>query len=324
MSELSYPELIVRCLQGNADLEQEDQLRKWRAESAAHEDAHAEIARLWHLTGRVERGAGSVPPPVEELMLRAAPAHVSRQKSLARLLARPGLYVPATAAAMFMFGVGVSSRWLRPAPVSASRVEFATGLWEMSTVRLNDSTEVRLAPNSRLRVGSVEREVWLDGHAFFAVTRRPGRRFVVHTSVGNAVVLGTRFDLRVENDSLRLVVVEGRVALSTPNNRLEIGESYMSRVQAGASPRLEKVKDMTPVLAWMGKSLTFRSTPLKQVAREIEQRYDVTVHLADSAVAARTVSASFSEASLPTVITVVCRVTSAHCVLKGSTVTITR
>jgi len=63
-------------------------------------------------------------------------------------------------------------------------------------VKLDDGSEVRLEPNSILKIVSMtadKRAVYLEGTAFFNVVRNPQRPFYVHTKSLVTKVLGTSF-----------------------------------------------------------------------------------------------------------------------------------
>src|SRR5207247_1917000 len=82
--------------------------------------------------------------------------------------------------------------------------EFVTGATEAATIHLRDGTVVRLAPQSRLRLTGVPgvREVTLDGRAYFAVAKLAGRPFTVKSRGGQAVVLGTRFEVDARGEEM--------------------------------------------------------------------------------------------------------------------------
>jgi hypothetical protein len=60
------------------------------------------------------------------------------------------------------------------------------------------------------------------------------------------------------------------------------------------------------------------------VARDIERVYRLSVAVTDSALAAETVTATFTDQPLTEVVNVVCAVLSARCEIRGDTVTIGR
>jgi ferric-dicitrate binding protein FerR (iron transport regulator) len=90
----------------------------------------------------------------------------------------------------------------------------------------------------------------------------------------------------------------------------------------GELPQVDSSVDLRPLLGWLGDFLAFQSTPLHEVAREIEAMYGVRVRLPDSALGARTVTAVFSGEPVEQVLTVVCRIVDAHCLFQDSVATI--
>jgi transmembrane sensor len=318
-------EAIIRHLQGRASASEVAALERWRRSAPENEVRYAELARLWAVTGAAEPAAiASVSPSAAELLGGARRGAATQGTAAARRRSR-GIAVALAAAALIVLALGIT--WPRsgaPEGDLFAASEFTTGPAERVTATLRDGSVVRLAPNSRLRVvASAEaREVWLDGKAYFAVATQAGRPFIVRTRAGDALVLGTRFEVKVEETELRVVVVEGRVALSAAEETVEVGAGEVSQVVAGRAPSLERIEDVTPELEWLGNFLVFQDTPLTEVAREIEQQYGVRVLLPDREVAERTVTASFTDRSVEEVLMVVCRVVDAHCSLRGTVASI--
>jgi transmembrane sensor len=193
----------------------------------------------------------------------------------------------------------------------------------MVTARLDDGSVVRLAPKSRLRVQPIadRREVWLDGEAFFAIAPDSARPFTIRTRNGAVEVLGTRFDLRVVGSELRLVVTDGRVALTAGAERRVVTAGQMAHLDRGV-PVVQALASPDTLLDWMGGFLAFQNTPLRQVARELEHRFGVRVLLPDSALASRTVTAWFTGHDLDQVLAVICGAVDAHCTLRDGVASI--
>jgi len=282
-----------------------------------------EPERLWKLTGSLRGELRDEPAPtIDEL------EHRSRAR---RPAPDPGRRVPRVIwigglAAAGLAGLIVGrTMWPGvPAPVvDLSAAEFSTGPSERVTVRLGDGTVIRLAPQTRLRVtpASDERAVWLDGQAFFAVARQRGR-FVVRTHAGEAVALGTRFDLEAREADLRLVVVEGRVALAAGGERVVVGPNEVGNARATKPLTVSRVTDRDRELEWMGDFLVFQATPLSQAAVELTKHYGVPVRVVDSGLAAETVSGWFSNERLEDVLKILCRAVKAHCIVGKSGATI--
>lgn len=244
-----------------------------------------------------------------------------RKRSERRAWLTPAL----AAAAVILLAVGgLWYRSTRPWNPAFGVREFATGSLQTVTVTLADGSFVRLAPNSRLRLppGGDKRQVWLDGRAYFAVRSDSTHPFTVHTNAGDALVLGTRFELKVDGDDLRLAVVEGHVRLASTDASVAVSAGEVSQMKRGGAPSVIKVKDVTKLLDWPDGLLIFQSTPLAQVGDALEHHFDVTVDISDSLVARRVVTGWFAEESLDEVLTAVCRATQSRCSLDGKHVSI--
>jgi len=229
-------------------------------------------------------------------------------------------WVPAVAAAAIAFIL------LLPVVRGDNRMPrkvFATGPSNVTTVTLDDGSVVRLAPNTELKVAvNGKREAWLKGRGFFAIAKRNGDPFVVHTAAGDARVLGTRFELTSAGRDVRLVVFEGRVALTAKGASEVVEAGQISSAVEGRAPAAPKRADVKQLTPWLDGVLIFQATPLSAVAAELKREYGVRVVLTDDAVAARTVSAVFEQKPLETVIAAVCRVADVTCETQGTTVVI--
>lgn len=212
------------------------------------------------------------------------------------------------------------------APFSYGTGEVATGVGETATVKLGDGTIVRLAPESRLRTMGKDdlREVWLEGRAFFAVTKQPGRPFYVRTHAGEAKVLGTRFDLSAREGDLQLLVVDGSVSIAALGESVDVAAQQSARASLSTPPVTVEVDSayIEQELSWLGDFLVFEGTPLRQVAVELSARYGVPVEVLDERLAQETVVGVFTGQTLENVLEFVCRAVSARCTITPTRITI--
>jgi ferric-dicitrate binding protein FerR (iron transport regulator) len=102
-------------------------------------------------------------------------------------------------------------------------ISLATG----AEVRLNTGTVVRLAAEGRLQVET--------GQVYIDTGRRTGSVVSVDTPVGTVRDIGTRFDVRVAGDTLRVRVREGTVRLDTGGKPIEAGAGWQILVQNGSA-----------------------------------------------------------------------------------------
>lgn len=316
-------ELICRSLRGRTTAAEEEALRAWRLESDSNEAHYRELVVL--LT-EVDAALSAEPvppaPPLNVLLGGTVPEVRPTARRGEAFWRRAGVVAAAAAAAVVLL-VNLAGRDTPP-PFSLQTGEFITGATETATAVLSDGTVVRLAPGSRLRIPEVagSREVMLDGQAYFAVTEVPGHPFRVRTRAGEALVLGTRFEVLVTNGGLRLIVLEGRVALEAGGRQVEVGAGEMSLVTDGATTSAIKVEDLDPLMEWLGRFMVFQATPLREAARELERAYGIPVIVTDSLLARETVTGWYADRGFEEVLMFVCAVVRANCSIGSAKATI--
>jgi ferric-dicitrate binding protein FerR (iron transport regulator) len=316
-------ELIDRARRGEADATELAELDAWRRASSENE-------RHYHSTRRLldaGRGLASIETSVVRPEAAEIVARVTSRRRFAgnTSIARMAPWAIAAAASIVAI-VSLQSRVTTDDVIPGwAATEVVTGASELATVKLGEGSVVRLGPSSRLRVLSNRaREVSLEGRAFFAVERMPRYPLRVHTRNGDARVLGTRFELATNADRLELRVVEGRVALSTQREQIDVAAGEEARVQNGAVARPTRFVGPAAAARWVGTFLAFQATPLREAAREIERVYGTPVTISDSALARETITASFTDRPVQEVVNVVCSVLNAHCEVRDGRVRIDR
>ena len=322
-------ELIIRWLQGQASAAEEEALREWRRSSPMREHYCRELERTWQMTAAPPPranapggGAMGTPPTADRIITRSAES--IRRTRLRRL--RRWLPWGAAAAATVVVGflgarlVRTSGDGAPPAP----RI-LTTGPAVLATVTLHDGTVVRLGPNSTLRVARdpSSRSVFLSGRAFFAVAHRDGASFRVQTEAGDVEVTGTRFAVETNGRSMRTLVLQGTVAAIAGGQRTLVRAGQVGQVTDGGGPRINEIADaFGDIDAWVGGLISFEATPLDEVAQELARHYHTRVALADAALAQRTVTASYTDWTLPAVLASICEVADVRCDTDASGVTI--
>lgn len=97
-----------------------------------------------------------------------------------------------------------------------------TGDAEIKTITLADGTRVTANTNTRLSLSEKQfnkknREIWLDGEAFFEVAKNPDKPFIVHSRQLNTTVLGTSFNVKAYQEI-------GEISVTVRNGRVEVAE----------------------------------------------------------------------------------------------------
>ncbi len=323
-------DIIIRVLNGKAEPIEERRLANWRSESPQNEQHFAEVSAIWQWTGTAApaNDAESLPaPPTLETIVAQGDA-LGRQdvrRRFARGLGRREIRPWAAAAVIAAVSLGVWIGRLGPAPEEVMGTEYAALSAEASTVALADGSFIRLAPRSRLRFVERDglREAWLSGRGFFAVESDADRPFLVHTDLGEARVLGTRFEITSEAAELKVLVLEGRVAVTATNGRAaEVSRGQVARLATNGDFSVETVDNMYDLLDWPGGILLFQSTPLPWVLEEVSAHFGVTIALDDPTLTTRTLTAWFGDETLDEVVESICLLVQAECDIDAGGVSI--
>ena len=317
-------ELILRFLAGSVSAEEANALQRWRALSPENEQRFQDLVALWEVTGAAAPPPRRPPVPTAASIIRKA-APPNHQRGRPRLRRRSAGTVAAIAATLVLgLGLGVLySPGPEPEPVA---IELVTGVDETTVAHLPDGTVVRLGPATRLRsvTGSATREASLEGTAFFAVAHDADRPYLVRGAMGEARVLGTRFQMTSRGDEVELTVLEGRVELSAGGDQVLVRTGEATGARGGRGPAPIREADLETSFRWLGGFIAFQSTPLHRAAQELEARFGRTIHFADPAIGEIAVTAWFADGSFEEVLSVICRVADVRCSIRDDTTWVDR
>lgn len=180
------------------------------------------------------------------------------------------------------------------------------------TVTLADGSHVELNSGTTLRYPRwwgadvlrswLGRSVDLEGEAFFIVTET-GTSFRVETQNAEVRVLGTRFAVRSRrpNEQLetRVVVAEGRVALTAAGATAELDSAQTATVRGTSSPSPGEMVPLDRALAWRQGGFSFTKASIQTISAELARRFDVPITVR-SDVQGRPVTLHVDSASGPT------------------------
>ncbi|MGS2741935.1 FecR family protein [Sinomicrobium sp. M5D2P17] len=180
---------------------------------------------------------------------------------------------------------------------------------------LSDGTTVHLNAGSSLKypvhfTGNRNRQVFLEGEAYFDVEKNPEQPFVVGTEGINVQVLGTRFVVNSykEESRIRTVLLEGSVAL------FEEGEGYNPEKAAMLVPGQKATWDKTQkdisfeevdtglYIGWMEGKLIFNHVPFGEILRRLERHYDITIVNKNETLDKEIFTASFEKESIENIL----------------------
>ncbi|MFA5330381.1 MAG: FecR family protein [Prolixibacteraceae bacterium] len=168
-------------------------------------------------------------------------------------------------------------------PVQYAEMEVMYG--QTGHLFLFDGTEVWLNSGSKFRYPNKfnrnERNVYLEGEAFFKVVHNEKLPFKVKTAHLEVEDLGTSFNVSAypQESSQLVVLVEGKVQLNTPQGQ-KMGEMVPGQiaVKTDGSSSL-KIQNTNPYFytSWKDGKVIFDGERLEDISKKIERWYNVDI-----------------------------------------------
>ena len=180
-----------------------------------------------------------------------------------------------------------------------------TQFGEQLTVFLPDSSEVILNAKSSIsfkaRKWEKDRSLNLTGEAFFKVKK--GQKFTVNTVLGAVEVLGTQFNVDLDDDLIQVSCYEGKVKVSTNSKEVVLTKGKAFSASTTNSREWEFTEAQPN---WQFGESTFDSVPLKNVIKAIEEQYNVTIKFSNDVDKNHLFTGVFTHNDLKTALETVC------------------
>ncbi len=179
---------------------------------------------------------------------------------------------------------------------------------QIKDVELADGSMVSLGATSNLSVpdsySKTNRDLSLQGMAFFQVTKDKKHKFTIHTDAMKVTVLGTSFTVRsFDFESTSVVTVNtGKVQVDvigakgkqtyyvTPDQQLIFNKKNGTVSVNDVDSEKYKV--------WLKKKFYFNKTPLNQVITDLQNMYQVHINVTDSTIADYKITGEYEDATL--------------------------
>ncbi len=251
---------------------------EWLVANPEHEQAYFELERIDDLWSSL--GTRRDLPEVAAAYCHAETLQESGKKKGWRPLA-------AVASVVLLVGLSVLG-YLGTLPQSQL---YKTGLGEQRIVSLEDGSRVMLNTLTSLSVSyrSDQRRIELHrGQANFEVKSEPQRPFVVFSSAGSVIALGTQFDVYQKKNKVRVTLYEGQVQVMP--EQIMAGADSARILNPGQAVDFNRQTFLTQVMnidagqakAWQQQRLDFHNTPLRNVIEEVNRYSSRRLELADS------------------------------------------
>jgi transmembrane sensor len=277
----------------------------WKKKSQQQEPEQAEIAFKKHMDRMYSKGIdmGSMENSLSIDEFSDSPRRFMNWKTLAFILS--GFFLITLG---YYFYSGQNHAYAMQKPVW----EVVTRNGSKTNLLLPDGTTVWLNAGSRLTYdslfGTKLREVTLSGEAYFDVVKNPNKPFIIHTGKINIKVLGTVFDVKSYpgENTIETSLIRGSIEVSfpflsskkiilKPNQKLIIDKTETisnvnnNRVATVQMPfisiqHLSRIGSDSAIAetGWMQNRLYFNDMSFQELLKNMERKYGVSFHVADS------------------------------------------
>lgn len=239
---------------------EEQLLSDWLAKNEAHRRLLDSADQAWRSFADAE----------DDEILTAMRAHALAppQRGRWRPVAVGAAAVLAVACAALFVLVPNLNPWT-PSPTAAIQYASARGVQE---IQFPDGGGMTLDASSAAsaQFSAHGRDVALErGRAFFQVARDPSRPFTVNVADRRVVAVGTKFDVNLAANVLRVTLIEGRITVggldpAQPPITLAPGQQYVERL--GEPPTIRNLARPDYVTSWRSGLVSFDGETLAEAA----------------------------------------------------------
>lgn len=184
--------------------------------------------------------------------------------------------------------INISSGNLQIADAKPVQYTLTTPLEGDYNLTLSDGTKVWLNAGSKLEYPSVfngnEREVALEGEAYFVVKTDAGHPFIVNTARQSIKVLGTEFNVNAYTDEQDVVttLVEGKVEVNSAGKILELEPGEQAQLSGNGALNMNADVDVEQAIAWKDGYFRFDKADIHTIMQQLARWYDIKVSYADN------------------------------------------
>lgn len=205
--------------------------------------------------------------------------------------------------------------------------EIYTRYGQVSGITLPDGSEVWINSGTKLsfdnRFNLTNREIKVEGEAFFSVAKDEEIPFVVDLGTLKVRVTGTRFSVSNYEDSeaMKIVLEEGSVNIQSVNNKpiMKLTPNEMALFKKSGKTLEKSVVNPEHYTSWRNGIIHIYELPLKEVVQKLEKRYNQKFRI-DPAIRDIPLTFSIENESLREILRLLEKIASIHAVQQGDTI----
>lgn len=154
---------------------------------------------------------------------------------------------------------------------------------QIRNILLPDKTLVFLNSDTKLsyntKFGKKNREVFLEGEAFFNVSHYSDKPFIVHTCENDIKVLGTAFNVRAYPDANihQTSLERGKIIISYPNEGtyvLNPNQTYLL-IRNNKCSKVYTTESIKEFSSWIDGRIIFKNQRFEDIAQKLERSHNI-------------------------------------------------
>ena len=276
-------DIIISKFENKISPNDEALLSKWLSENE-NLKLYQEIESVWMVVQKRSKGYQPEVKVYWEKLADKLQLPSAQRKS--KLLSFKKLYKYAACVALFLI-TSISIYWGIQANEEVVSEYKYTAVTGKRQIRLPDGTLIWLHHHTTLTYKSdfkkTNRNVYLNGEAFFEVTKDKKNQFIVHTNTIDVKVYGTKFNVSSRNDEQQVTVslVSGSVGLTDhetcQRKMLVPGETATYNKQNHNIDINTNEIDINT--AWIAPSIQFANRNLSYICEVLSNRYNANIQV---------------------------------------------
>jgi len=260
--------VLYKFFDGTASLEEEMKVRKWMEESDDNRKAFFKERKLF-----------------EALSLNVNKKLIEKPRKI-KFIPWNNVFIKVAAAVAIIISVGfyVKNNFIAKDTLLTAKNSVSVPLGQRVKLILPDGSVVWLNSQTNFQYPSVfannQREVSLDGEAYFEVKGNKKCPFIVSTSKGKVRVTGTKFNVLAysDNESFETSLMEGRVEVMPENislNKVVLKPNQKS-ILKNNKLLIDTISDGSDYL-WRDGLIAFKDKTLLDILGKLEKGFGVKI-----------------------------------------------
>lgn len=230
-----------------------------------------------------------------------------------------------------LFWININSRVGNILFASSETVSESAVLGERKVVVFQDGTKVYLNAGSKLSYPSFwslsDRDVKLEGEAFFQVEKNPKRPFVVDMNGVSLTVYGTRFNAKAypQDDAVEVILFDGDVVFNAVGKDYDMEPSeQLAYSRSTGNVEIISLKSPDDQILWTENVIMFRNNTLREIADVLSRWYNVSFVMEDELLYSRTFTLKTDHQPLHVLLEEMEYVSDLHFEVDGNVVKVTQ